>query len=235
VGEAFARQKGLSVHDSLREVEWLLFDAVGTLIYPDPPVAEVYHAAGQKFGTSVTVDEIQYRFRAALSASQSCGEPTNEERERDRWRQIVRTVLADVATHTEALFESLWQHFAQPESWRVYDDVSSLTELRARGYQIGIASNFDSRLITITAAHPLLAPCEAVFVSSTVGFTKPDRRFFQAIEDQLGIPPEKIALVGDDEISDVQGATAAGWRAIKLDRSAANPTPLTIRSLAELL
>src|SRR6185436_16253221 len=134
-----------------------------------------------------------------------------------------------------ALFESLWQHFAQPEHWQTFDDVAALGELRARGYRIGIASNFDNRLIRISAAHSSLATCKAIFVSSNVGFTKPDQRFFRTIEEQLGVVAEKIALVGDDEVSDVQGATKAGWKAIRLDRSGSVPLPRTIRSLSELL
>ncbi|HEY2415893.1 MAG TPA: HAD-IA family hydrolase [Pirellulaceae bacterium] len=219
----------------LNGIEWLLFDAVGTLIYPDPPVAEVYHAAGQRFGSRLSMDEIRRRFHAALTNNQTCGEPTNEAKERDRWRRIVRSVLDDVDEGCEELFESLWQHFAQPQYWRTFDDVAVLAELRTRGYRIGIASNFDDRLIRIAAVHPPLAICEAIFVSSNVGFTKPDQRFFRAIENQLGVEPRKIALVGDDEISDVQGATEAGWRAVRLDRSGLISSPATIHSLAELL
>jgi putative hydrolase of the HAD superfamily len=211
-----------------------LFDAVGTLIYPDPPVAEAYHAAGQKFGSRLSVDEIRGRFRAALSANQACGEATSEFRERDRWRRIVCSVLDDVTEGSEVLFEFLWQHFAQPQHWRTFDDVAALAELRTRGYRIGIASNFDDRLIRIAAAFPALAICEAVFVSSNVGFTKPDRRFFRAIEEQLAANPTRIALVGDDEISDVQGATEAGWRAVRLDRRGSISSPEAIRSLVEL-
>jgi putative hydrolase of the HAD superfamily len=216
-------------------IEWILFDAVGTLIYPDPPVAEAYHTVGQKFGSQLAVDEIRGRFRAALAANQACGEATNEARERDRWRTIVRRVINDVTEGGEALFESLWQHFAQSQHWQTFDDATALTDLRARGYRIGIASNFDDRLLRIAAAFPALTICEAVFVSSNVGFTKPDRRFFRAIEVHLGVNSSQIALVGDDEISDVQGATEAGWKAVRLDRSGSIQSPDTIHSLAELL
>ncbi len=144
-------------------------------------------------------------------------------------------MLDDVTEGSEALFESLWQHFAQPQHWRTFDDVGALTELRAQGFRIGIASNFDNRLMRIAAAHQPLSTCEALFVSSNVGFTKPDRRFFRAIEKQLGVGPEKIALVGDDEIADIQGAIAVDWRPIKLDRSDAARTSTTIQSLMELL
>jgi HAD superfamily hydrolase (TIGR01509 family) len=66
-----------------------------------------------------------------------------------------------------------------------------------------------------------------------MGYTKPDLRFFRAVEERLRVPPAEIALIGDNEASDVQGAIAAGWRAIPLDRD--EPVAAgTIQTLAEL-
>src|SRR4051794_36428646 len=128
----------------LDDIRWILFDAVGTLIYADPPVAEVYHAAATRFGSRLNVGEIHDRFPRALAAEQQCGLPTSEENERQRWRRIVDRVIDDVPEAGEAIFEQLWRHFAQPESWRLYEDVpAALDMLAQRGYQLGIASNFD--------------------------------------------------------------------------------------------
>jgi putative hydrolase of the HAD superfamily len=210
---------------------WILFDAVGTLIYPDPPVAEVYYAAGRRFGSQ---SEIEARFRLALAAGQTGG-PTSEANERERWRRIVRQVLDDVTTQRDALFEAMWNHFAQPQHWRLYDDAAATLEpLRGCGWKLGIASNFDSRLNNIVAGHPPLRSCDAVFVSSEVGYTKPDSRFFKAIEQRLQTHPGQILLVGDDEAADVQGATSAGWRVLLLKRDGFCPEG-AIRTLNELL
>ena len=168
------------------EIRWILFDAVGTLIYADPPVADVYHAASHEFGSRLTVDEIRRRFASALSASRCSGSFTNESQERERWRLIVSQVIDDVPGHQEAIFERLWNHFGQPRHWRLYNDVAgAFGKLTKRGYRLGIASNFDARLRQIVAGHPPLAACNEVFVSSEVGFTKPDLRFFRTIEDRL--------------------------------------------------
>ena len=216
-------------------IRWVLFDAVGTLIYPDPPVADAYHAAAQQFGSRLAVEEISQRFAAALAASHNSGLPTSERNERRRWQHIVKQVIDDVVNSQDELFERLWQHFAQPQHWRPYADVAeTVHELLRRGYRFGIASNFDSRLLRIVSGHPALSACESVFVSSEVGYAKPDPRFFRAIEGKLGVEPGQIALVGDDEVADVQGAMAAGWRAIRLDRVGKSLDSITIRSLAQL-
>ncbi|MAV35602.1 MAG: hypothetical protein CMJ59_09095 [Planctomycetaceae bacterium] len=51
----------------LRECKAVLFDAVGTLIYPDPEVAAAYHQAGREHGSRMSLDRIVDRFRDAFS------------------------------------------------------------------------------------------------------------------------------------------------------------------------
>ena len=213
---------------------WILFDAVGTLIYADPPAADVYHAIGNTFGSKLSQDEIRRRFPRALATEHTDRRPTSETHERERWRRIVACVIDDVPDGANNVFEQLWQHFAQPRHWRLFADVApALDELRRRGFRLGIASNFDARLHNIVRGLPELVVCEVVFVSSEVGFTKPDPRFFAAVANQLRATPQQIALVGDDLVADIQGATAAGWQAILLDRDGASAQPC-IRTLAEL-
>jgi putative hydrolase of the HAD superfamily len=202
-------------------VRWVLFDAVGTLMFPDPPVADVYHATARRFGSELSIDDIRERFSSVLSRTFRGDVPTSEATERERWRGIVGQVISDIPADVDAVFEELWGHFAEAQHWRLYDDVApALNELRERGFSLGIASNFDGRLKRIVGGHLPLANCSAVFASSDVGYSKPDARFFRTIEARLGVQPVEIALVGDDEVCDVQAATAVGWRAIHLDRKA---------------
>src|SRR5687767_6525522 len=111
-------------------IGWILFDAVGTLIYPDPPVAEVYLAAGRKFGSQLAAEDVAARFRSALaaefdSASDFTRPPTSEFAELARWRRIVSAIFDDVPSpHASRLFQTLWLHFAEPAHWRLYDDVA---------------------------------------------------------------------------------------------------------------
>src|SRR6185436_20808273 len=96
----------------------VLFDAVGTLIYPDPPVAEVYQREAQKLGSKYWVPEIAGRFRAAIARHHQGGQ-TSEELERERWRRIVYDVIDDVDDSQELLLCALWKHFGSASSWRL--------------------------------------------------------------------------------------------------------------------
>jgi putative hydrolase of the HAD superfamily len=68
---------------------------------------------------------------------------------------------------------------------------------------------------------------------------KPDPRAFAPVMNALGLPPEKIAYVGDSVSADVEGALAAGILPVWLDRWR-DPWPIPsgvvrIASLTELL
>jgi putative hydrolase of the HAD superfamily len=199
----------------------VLFDAVGTLIAPDPPVIEAYHTAGLGFGSSLPAETIGLRFRSAFARQETldaeASHRTSEARELARWRTIVAEVFDDVPD-TEALFQTLWRHFAEPGHWRVYDDAAECWQrLAESGFFIGIASNFDARLEAICQGHELLAgrPC---FISSHMGYKKPAPEFFRFIEQRLELRPDEILLVGDDLENDYLAAQAAGWQALLLSR-----------------
>src|SRR5438132_12667033 len=105
-------------------IRWIMFDAVGTLIYPDPPVARVYHRVARRFGSRLSEDEIGERFRQVLAAEQAWGMPTSEANERERWRRIVGAVIDDVPASGDVVFQRLWWRFSQPKSWRLFRDVA---------------------------------------------------------------------------------------------------------------
>src|SRR5262245_45915751 len=112
----------------LTDVRWILFDAVGTLIYPDPPVSEAYQTVALRFCLQLAADEIRRRFLRAFQqefvASGLTRPPTSESFERARWQRIVTKVLHELPDASGGPFEVLWQHFARAASWRVFLDVA---------------------------------------------------------------------------------------------------------------
>jgi len=226
----------------------VLFDAVGTLIHPDPPVARAYSIAGRRFGSFLNESEILARFADAFARQEALdqadsGDRTNEVREHARWRAIVAEVFDDVRD-ADGLFELLWDHFADPKHWRMYDDAArAWGALAARGMALGIASNFDARLECVLRGLWPRAAAGRVFISSEIRWRKPSENFFASIAESLSIAPPRLLLVGDDVTNDYHGARAAGWRAVLLDRRARGaecdvesvPSSARIASLDELV
>lgn len=201
----------------------VVFDAVGTLIYPCPAVGEAYQRAALAQGIDVPVAEVARRFREAFAAEEARdrslgGDRTSQERELARWRTIVGSVFPEAGDPT-GLFESLWSHFARPANWRLFDDVApAWSALAGRGLRLAIASNFDERLEAIAAGLPPLDGAEGLFVSSRLGRRKPAREFFSQIAASLDLPPGEIVMLGDSPAGDVDAALAAGWQAVLVDR-----------------
>jgi putative hydrolase of the HAD superfamily len=198
------------------DVRAVIFDAVGTLIHPEPSAAVVYAAVGQSLGSRLTVGEIAERFRTAFAREEALdradGLRTSEERERRRWRSIVGAVLDDVRD-PERCFEELFAHFGRPGAWRSDPAAAALADLERRGHVLGMASNYDARLHGVAAGLAELRPLRHVVVSSEVGWRKPAPQFFAALCARLGLPPSEILYIGDDRVNDYDGALAAGLRA----------------------
>ncbi len=225
----------------LNSVRAVFFDAVGTLIHPEPSATETYTAVGQAFGSRLEQAAIQKRFHTAFrrqeEADRDHGYRTDHAREVLRWRTIVGEVLDDV-TDREACFQELFEHFAKPAAWRCAAEAGTvLRELAGRGYRLGLASNFDERLHAVIDGLPELTDIDLRVVSSEVGWRKPHARFYQQVVKAAACPPEQILLVGDDRVNDYDGAIAAGLTAILYDPRGIHGTGSARRAggLVELL
>lgn len=220
-------------------VRWVVFDAVDTLIEPSPSVGEAYWQIGRRFGSQRSPDEVRAAFRAAFVASeQTCFAPerrgqTSESEEHRRWKWIVTQVLPDVA-EADACFDALWDHFAQPTSWRCFPDVEpTLQRLVSQGIQIATASNFDSRLHAVRAGLPPLQPLARCLVSSELGYRKPAAEFYRAVAAACSSVPHEMLFVGDDREGDVLAPRRSGWQSVWLERR--TPRPDAVQSLSEIL
>ncbi len=224
----------------------ILFDAVGTLIYPQPDVIATYHTVGDRYGSRRTPEQVKLRFfhgrkeyfdkavEVGHDHAKAAAWPSSDQIEYDLWCRLVRFVFDDL-DDTDAIMDDLWDHFAQPDHWRVHDDVHNcMSTLRRRRMEVGIASNFDSRLLKICQL--LLPQIESRFIfwSSAMGFRKPDRRFYETVASHLK-GWGRLTMVGDDRLNDWIAPAKCGWQTYLLDRrKAAEESPAVIHSLLAL-
>lgn len=87
----------------------------------------------------------------------------------------------------------------------------TLAVISDTGFASGRAQD---RLLQKDAARDFFA---ATIYSMDVGHAKPRPEIFAAAVASLGVAPNEILHVGDNERTDVRGALAAGFRAIRLD------------------
>lgn len=61
-------------------------------------------------------------------------------------------------------------------------------------------------------------PSEYMFISSEVGYAKPDTRLFRYVEQKMHLQREKTYYIGDSFQNDVMGAKNAGWHTVWVKR-----------------
>lgn len=207
-------------------IQAIALDAVGTLIHTVQPVATSYVKVAAKHGVHLSQVEVANRFSSAIERHSidlrfdSFGLATNEEIERKWWRNFIADVLQIDSDQAHLVFDDLWDYFAQPSAWRLYDDAIELIAfLELKQIPWVIASNFDARLHQICAADPHLSKAKSVFVSSEVFWRKPSVHFFTHLIAQMKLEPSQILMIGDDPVADFEAAINASMRAVRLQRN----------------
>lgn len=109
----------------------------------------------------------------------------------------------------------------------------ALVRARRAGAVIGVLSNYSYLLeetLRVLAVDDLF---DFKVVSGLVGLAKPDPEIFAIARRRAGVGDSLIAHIGDSHAEDYLGAERAGFRAVLLDRSGAEPPAgtLTARDL----
>lgn len=209
----------------------IFLDAVGTLFGVKGSVGEVYAELAAQFGVAVAPDVIDraflHSFRQAGLPVFSGRDPTEIQAQEFTWWMTIATQTFKQAGVFEqfydfaAFFAELYAHFATADPWFIYPDVvPSLERWQQMNVQLGILSNFDSRLYAVLDALELSRFFSSITISSEVGAAKPDPKIFTAALAKHHCAPEAAWHIGDRYAEDYQAAKAIGMRGIWLRRQA---------------
>jgi putative hydrolase of the HAD superfamily len=229
------------------DLRFIFFDAVGTLIEIRGCVGEIYSRAAREFGFEAEPRILQLNFERSFRRQPPLAFPAGTpeaaltELEKGWWANLVEAVFDGLGSFPrfDQFFDEIFERFRSQKFWRVYDDVApALTELKRRGFRLGVISNFDSRLYDVLRACNLDHFFDSVYISTRVGAAKPDRAIFQAALNDQAVEARRAWHVGDSLREDVEGAMAAGVNAILLDRDdrfAENAPAPRITNLSQLV
>jgi putative hydrolase of the HAD superfamily len=157
-------------------------------------------------------------------------------------REAWRLALADQGIEDVGLAERLGERFAAERRARheaFPDAAPALRELRQR-YALALVTNGTSCLQREKLAASGCADAfDVVLVSGEVGIAKPDGAIFRHALAELRTDASRAVMVGDSVPRDVDGALAAGLRAVWINRSgqprpADRPELIEIASLSDL-
>lgn len=205
----------------------IFLDAAGTLIHPRVPVGQSYADIALRHGVGTSAEAVDRAFRLAWKQSPSPLHPEGQgspDDDRGWWQGVVRKTFHAVLGQPlpedtlVPMFAELYDHFAQPEAWTVYEEVPSALDSMAGLQPLWVLSNFDRRLLSILSGHGLSSFFEGFILSSEVGASKPHPRIFQAAIKTARSPANECFHIGDDPACDHEGAAAAGMQVFPLER-----------------
>lgn len=144
--------------------------------------------------------------------------------------QIFSELFAEWSAPPERLADGIAAFFAHfRQSLRAFPEATSvLQRLHALGVPLGVLTDvpygMPRALVLADLAETALPIADSrLLTSTTVGYRKPHPAGFLALARELGAPCERMAYIGNEQ-KDIDGAKAAGCRAILLWRSP-HPAP----------
>jgi len=222
----------------------IFFDVGNTLIYAHPSVSEVCRQVLERAGhvrDLHAIDSLMPLVDAYYEDRYRADDTfwTSEEETSSVWVGMYSMLCRELGIEEDAatLARAVYDEFESAERWRLYEDVVPAFErARGRGMRVGIISNWDSRLVRLMQALGVSDLLDTVVSSADVGLRKPDPRIFELACANVGVSPNASVHVGDHVYADVLGASAAGMRAVLIDRHGVQTDdgPAPIRSLDEL-
>jgi 2-haloacid dehalogenase len=131
----------------------------------------------------------------------------------DRGAPFRATIYAHADQHPAwtaelRMWHDRWEELAGPA---LPDSLTLMRALQKAGIPVFALTNFghDSFAHALTI-YPFLAEFDRAYVSGRMGLTKPDPAIYAAVEQDCGLPPERL-LFTDDRADNIAAAAARGW------------------------
>lgn len=207
----------------------IFLDAVGTMIGIKGSVGQVYSAIARSVNVDVPAAALEQAFRSSFRDSPPAVFPGVDfqqipEKEFQWWNNIIRLtfdkvgVLQDFSDFS-GFATKLYAHFATPKPWYVYKDIKpALKTWRSQGIELGVISNFDTRLYALIELLELRPFFSSITISSVVGAAKPDSKIFLTALDKHHCSPEQAWHIGDSINDDYEGAKKIGMKSFLIER-----------------
>ena len=207
----------------------IYLDAFGTLFGVKGSVGEIYSNLALGVGVSTNAQAVNRAFYQSFAAAERMAFPGVEPDaipalEYRWWKDVVSETFDRVGalekfSDFDQFYGDLYGYFETPAPWRVYPDtLPSLTRWQSMNIELGIISNFDSRLHRVLDVLGLSAYFQTVTLSTEVGVAKPAAKIFQVALAKHNCAANQAWHIGDSEAEDYAGAKTVGMRAILVAR-----------------
>ncbi len=135
----------------------------------------------------------------------------------EAWREPVGLDEAQMDAMAQAFLEAGSQAECFPGSPEAVGAVRDLA-------RVALLSNTQTFGLELLERLGIAERIRTRILSAEIGALKPEPGAFESVQRKLGLFPGNLVMVGDSWTDDVEGAVAAGWTAIWVNR-AAKPRP----------
>ncbi|MGB3405095.1 MAG: HAD family hydrolase [Microcoleaceae cyanobacterium] len=209
----------------------IFLDAVGTLFTVEGSVGQVYSQLTRQFGIEADPHTLNKAFFQAFTTATPMAFPNASvdqipQLEYQWWETLAVETFKIAGIYQQfadfsQFFAQLYDHFATEKPWFVYPDVPPILEKwQNQGIELGVVSNFDSRLIPVLEVLNLAPFFQSVTISTLVGAAKPNPEIFYTALEKHHCSPEQVLHIGDSVSADYHGAKQAGIQAMIVNREA---------------
>ena len=188
----------------------VFLDALGTMVELEPPWIGLRRALGEE----IPDDRLIAAVRAEMAYyKEHSHEGRDAESLADLRRRCAELLARELGVEVpvETLVESI-RFDAYP------DAAPGLAGLRAHGLRLVCVSNWDCSLGAVLDRCGLGERLDGAVSSAEAGARKPDPAIFSRALELAGCAAEEAVHVGDSPEEDIEGARAAGIRALLIDR-----------------
>ncbi len=149
-------------------------------------------------------------------------------------RRNARMTAAEIGV--DAPIEVLAEVAERRISFNPYpESEAALHRLKQIGTKIYAVSNWDIELVKVLDDLGWSAYFDGVIASAVVGIEKPQGGIFEEALRVADISRDRVVHVGNDRITDIEGASGAGIDTVLVDRRAKVETPLAKFVLPDLV
>ncbi|MGW2784980.1 HAD family hydrolase [Streptomyces populi] len=205
-------------------VIWDIDDTLFDYTAADRAGMRAHLAAEGLLDGGTTVEQALARWREITDAQwarYAAGETDWQGQRRDRVRVFLGRSLSDA--EADAWFDRYVAHYEG--AWALFPDVLPVLDALVTSHRHAVLSNssllVQDRKLRVLGVHDRF---EAILCAAELGVSKPAAAAFHAACEALGLPPHRVAYVGDHPEIDGRGAADAGLLSVWIDRAGA-PVP----------
>jgi putative hydrolase of the HAD superfamily len=208
------------------------FDVMGTLVDVEPPSPRLRRSLERRLGIDVELARCEAGMRAEMRHYRTHCVRAHDAVSLAALRLECASLLAD-ALAVDVSGADLLPSLTDAIAFHAFDDaLPALDGLAAAGLRLAVVANWDVSLHDVLARLGFSGRFEVEVTAASVGVAKPDPKPFRAALDRLGVDPSRCVHVGDDPVTDIAGARAAGLSALLVDRT--GRAPGSVRDLSAL-